>query len=166
VRRKGIARSGWPEMLDIEILNLDAVFDKAQGVITRTADLRETGPEIDREFADIESRQFASQGATGRGGRWVPLTRSTEAQKRGRGQILVRSGRLRDSLSRTGAPGQVYRATQDEVEIGSSVPYARKHQRGGKRLPAREVISLTDEQMRQLFEPVVRKGREEVQRLS
>ena len=151
--------------MNVELINFDEVFDRAERVVDRTADLRESGPDIDRAFARLESEQFASEGASGRGGRWAPLTRSTEAQKRGRGQILVRTGRLRDSLTRTGHAEHVYRASESEIELGTSVPYAGRHQRGGKRLPAREVISLTPEQAARLFEPVVRRAREEVGRL-
>lgn len=151
--------------MNIEFVNFDAVFDRVEGAVERAGDLRETGPEIDRAFARIESEQFASEGATGRGGRWAPVTRSTEAQKRGRGSILVRTGRLRESLTRSGHADHVYRVSRDELELGTSVPYAGRHQQGGKRLPQREVISLTDEQMARLFEPVVRKAQAEVERL-
>ena len=155
--------------MNVELINFDEVFDKVEGVVDRTGDLRRTGDDIDKEFAAIEAEQFASRGASGRGGVWEPLKRSTVEAKRKAGQStepLVRSGRMRDALTRANDPNRGYRPTENEIEW-SFPAYTAIHQKGGKkqRPPQREVVSLTDEQRQRLFAPVVRKAREEVQRL-
>ena len=57
------------------------------------------------------------------GRKWEPSGRASEEG----GQTLTNIGRLRDSIDRV--------ATPDKVMVGSNLPYARIHQKGGKTSP-------------------------------
>lgn len=64
---------------------------------------------------------------------WAALSPAYAAWKRkqfpGKG-ILVRSGALKASLASKDAAGAIFRATPTDLEVGTSVPYARYHQYG------------------------------------
>src|SRR5687768_5844860 len=83
------------------------------------------------DFLDIEARQFASEG--GNSGGWAALAPSTVRRRGSAHPILFESGRLQQSLTGTGAADAVRRITSDSLEVGTSVPYARYHQRGTAR---------------------------------
>lgn len=93
-----------------------------------------------REMVD----QFVSEGAL-TGDRWAPLSPAYEIWKRkhfpGAG-ILMRSGQLKDSLMGSDAPGAIFRATSDSLEIGTSVGHGRYHQLGTRRLPQRPPLRV------------------------
>ena len=92
-------------------------------------------------FKDSERKIFASEGqALGR--RWAPLSPDYAAQKARSypGQpILVRTGRLRDSLTKT----PTLRFRGNTMEIGTNVPYSQYHQNGEGRNPRRKHVGLT-----------------------
>jgi phage virion morphogenesis protein len=71
---------------------------------------------------------------SGPAGKWADLQPSTIARKRG-GQILFDTGRLRGSI------GIV--AGHNQVEVGTSVAYARFHQHGTRKMVARRFVGLT-----------------------
>jgi len=71
---------------------------------------------------------------SGPAGKWADLRPSTIARKRG-GQILFDTGRLRGSI------GVV--AGHKQVEVGTSVAYARFHQHGTRNMVARPFVGLT-----------------------
>lgn len=86
----------------------------------------------------------------GRPGKWEGLAESTieSREKRGKwpGKILQVSGRLANSIS------QRYNAR--EAVVGTNLPYARIHQKGGQagrggrtRIPARPYMTVTDRDM-------------------
>lgn len=113
--------------------------------------------DVKRAFWRYEKEQFKTEGAAGRSGAWQKLSNRYVVQKieryGGKGfagsGILVASGRLKKSL--TGETSDlIYQTSSKEFAIGSSVPYGKYHQRGGGRLPKRELISLSDNQKRRL----------------
>jgi len=57
--------------------------------------------------------------------------------------ILVRSGRLRDSLTNPNHPDAIATVTPQSLTYGTSVPYAAYHQLGTQRMPARPPIKLS-----------------------
>lgn len=71
------------------------------------------------------------------GDRWEP---SKRVLRQGRGRTLVETGRLQKSIS--------YSYDANEVNIGTDVPYAEKHQEGLDGLPKREFLGISqkDEQ--------------------
>lgn len=120
----------------------------------RARNMRPVWNHLTNDFLRIERRQFASEGAYGAGG-WAPLSPIYREWKEraypGR-PIMVLSNALKRSLTRK--PLGVQRYTETSMELGTSVPYARHHQRGNPRhnafgkivnLPARPVVALTED---------------------
>ncbi len=96
------------------------------------------------DFQAAAQAQFASTGATGSGG-WAPLSPVYAAWKARRfpGQpILVRSGRLRDTLTKR--PFGVERIDPQQMAIGSDVSYGLFHQKGTSKMPRRRPVELTE----------------------
>ncbi len=102
--------------------------------------IRQIVDTLEQRFA----KAFATEGASS-GSMWAPLSAGYRAWKLraypGRG-ILVRTGRLRGSLT-SGGGGGIRVITPRRGEIGTAVPYARYHQSGTSRMPARPVIRLS-----------------------
>lgn len=119
-------------------------------------DLSPIWDDVRDAFWEIEADQFQSEGAKGRSRRWKPLSKRYEKQKIARyGTFAVIAGVLRatDSLykSMTRATGDtVYKKTKDSMIVGTSLEYAAYHQKGGGRLPKREIISLSEANKRAL----------------
>lgn len=126
-----------------------AEFDRSfNRVGEHVSDLRPVWDKIERVFFDIESEQFKSEGSKGRSGKWKPLKRSYAARKERTHPgmpILQRSGRMMRSLtSKTG--DTVLVKERQEFSIGTSLFYPAFHQTGTSKMPAREVISFSDQQ--------------------
>jgi phage gpG-like protein len=98
-------------------------------------------------FALIQARQFKSSGRYASGG-WPALSPRYAAWKAKHypgAPILVRSGDLRDSLTRR--PFGVDVIEKKSMAIGSDVPYGLYHQRG-EGLPQRRPVELTEAERR------------------
>lgn len=100
-------------------------------------------------FEQLNRRQFQASGRAASGG-WAPLSPAYAAWKSrhypGR-PILVRTGELRESLTRRPFGVEVIRP--GSMEIGTAVPYARFHQQGGPGLPRRRPVELTERARRE-----------------
>jgi phage gpG-like protein len=131
----------------------------------RLNDLSEPLTQVGLDWQDEFTANFVSQGGVYAGG-WAPLAPSTVQQKARLGYgggTLVRTGELFDSVTRRGAPGNVFNVTPRSVEVGSNNFKAAIHQHGAPRahIPARPIIGLSWN-MKQL---VVRRFNDWVQRL-
>lgn len=108
-------------------------------------DLTPAFREIVKDFKEIERKQFDSSGSYGSGG-WAPLSPRYAAWKDanypGRG-VLVRSGLMMESLTSTN-PWTIEEIKPLSLRVGTSIPYARYHQKGGGRLPRRPIVDLTE----------------------
>lgn len=128
---------------------LDAVFD----------DLRPIWPDVRAAFWKIESDQFESEGQKGASGKWAELSARYKRQKIRRygadKKILEASGALKASLTSDG-PGSYYADSPNEMAVGSTIPYGIYHQRGGKNLPKRKPIDLSNEQKKYLDKTIQR----------
>jgi phage gpG-like protein len=118
-------------------------------------DVRDASPAF-REMANMlrswERRQFASEGSYASGG-WAPLAASTVAQKRRKGldpRILRATGDLMRSLTQSGDPNADVTIAPLGMTFGTSVPYARYHQTGTRRMPRRRPLELRDQDRREL----------------
>ena len=85
-------------------------------------------------------------------GTWAPLADSTLRDKRRAGHMLntplVRTGRLYDALTTRGAPGHKFLVSEDSVTVGvypDVVPYAAWLAGGTRRMPARVLVQLSDQ---------------------
>lgn len=130
-----------------------AQFDRAFSRLDlNISDLRPVFQEIKDEFFAIEREQFASQGKAGAGGQWAPLSIKYETIKNEKypAQTILRaSDKMFESL--TGETSDTFfEANKEEMAIGTTRPYAKHHQKGGKNLPQREVISFSERQKNRL----------------
>lgn len=130
------------------------IFDRAFNRIDSLSDLRPLWPPVIEEFYLIEQEQFDTEGAAG-GQRWAALSDPYAARKAREfpGQpILQAEGTLMASLTDPEALDAILRPAQDELVIGTNVPYALVHQRGSSKrnIPRRPPISFSEAQKRRL----------------
>ena len=128
-------------MLDINIRNLKVVFDELIAAETQLENLEEfyRGPAL-RSLKRMFNEIFRGEGAIGKFPRWAPLAPSTLRKKQPRQGILHVTGRLRGSYSRT----PHVNINRNTMRIGSVVPYAKYHERGTARMPARTVLARAE----------------------
>jgi phage gpG-like protein len=130
-------------VVTVEQTSLAETHRYLSGVEGRVSDLRPAMEEISEDFYRHEERAFGTEGSILRSGKWAPLSPRYAAWKArhypGR-TILVRTGKLKASLTQPGAEGAIREVTEDGLEIGTSISYARYHQWGTGRMPARLVI--------------------------
>jgi phage gpG-like protein len=139
---------------------LSSFLEVQEGVV----DLRKLGTWdwVATEFRKIEKEIFDSEGSASRGGRWKELStkyKERKLRKWGPVPILQASGKLYRALSGT-SPDSVFEKEAQSMAIGTSLPYARYHQTGTKRMPKRPPMDFTDEQKDRLVEPIKRKLRQ------
>lgn len=94
-----------------------------------------------------ETRRFNSRGF----GTWQPLAPSTieqKARQRLDPRILHATGALRDSLTRRHAPHQELLIEPQFMVLGTTLDYARFHQQGTRRMPARKPLGFPVTQRR------------------
>ena len=124
-------------------------------------DLRPVWEDIYDDFLTSERSVFAAEGnvgsqtremgSGGSWGPWEPLNVDYAARKQAKGygsKILVRTGRLRDSLTERSHADAVFQPRALGASLGTRVPYAGYHQTGTSRMPAREPIRITEVQAR------------------
>lgn len=127
-------------------------LDGNADVVSRIGDVeaRLQGPRplleaVGEDFRGLMGSQFDSEGQFLLGSAWAPLADATLDAKVRAGldlRILHATLRLRSSLeSRTGETVEDIRYT--EAVFGTSVPYARYHQRSrGAPLPQRQMVAI------------------------
>ena len=94
--------------------------------------------------------EFVLEGSN-TGDPWAQLSPAYAQWKRIHGfgnSILVRSGAFKASMTSPDAPDSILRATSDALEIGTNVPYAKYHQFGTRRMPARPAMRVNEPFMR------------------
>lgn len=109
-------------------------------------DMRPAFDSVEALMRGVSSKQFSSQGKAFSGG-WAPLAPSTVARKARAGldkRILHATLRLRRSFTDKNHKDHVYRATADEMFVGSRVPYGVYHQKGTDRMPRRRPFELDE----------------------
>jgi phage gpG-like protein len=112
----------------------------------RVLDARPAFDEIINQLQRAETQQFASEGDYGSAG-WAPLSPAYAAAKArhypGK-PILERSGRLVASLTQP-VGGDAVRVSEPALMIfGTSVPYAKYHQKGTTKMPRRRPVELPE----------------------
>lgn len=125
-------------------------FSRALETIgTAPKDLSEPFEFMANEFYDTMSSVFAAEGAFEERTRWQDLSPAYGKWKTryfpGR-KILERSGRMRRSLTVRGDSDSILNIGREELQIGTKVPYAMKHQTGTRWLPMRKIVELTQAQ--------------------
>jgi hypothetical protein len=95
-------------------------------------------------FYDSEKKQFASEGVWASGG-WVPDKQATLNEKIRGGYstlTLQRTGAMMHSLTEPDAPFSKKRVGPDFVEVMSTVPYGKYHQKGTTKMAMRKPVEL------------------------
>lgn len=116
------------------------------------SDLTSVWEVVKDEFWIIEAEQFASEGGKGGTGKWQelsPVYAARKVQAHGAKPILQATGAMFRAL--TGQTGDtILNITRTNLEVGTSLKYAKHHYRGGGKLPQRKPISFSDKQKRKL----------------
>lgn len=139
----------------VEVLN--RAFNRTEGFIS---DLRNFAPGVATEFYSFENEQFESEGTAGASGKFAPLSKAYaefKAQEFPGETILKATTHMFESLTRPDAADAIYIAQPDLLAFGTKDPKAIAHHRGLGNLPARPVISLSENQKRRLQKAIQRK---------
>lgn len=124
--------------------------------------LAEQSPALRRiadDFRAMMARQFATEGWA-EGTPWAERAPSTLRRRRASTSILYETGALLRSLTEPGAAGHVEELEGYSLTLGSRLPYARYHQTGTRRMPARPLIVLSGARVERWTE-IVRRSLEE-----
>lgn len=143
--------------LEISVAGINVVKRDLLRFADRAQNIAPARDEIARILAEDNRRNFESEGAAGSYGRWKPLSPAYARWKQrhypGR-KILVRTGKLSESLTRV--PMGIQDATRDRITLGTDIYYAQYHQTGGRRLPRRPPIALTEQVKRDMVKVLER----------
>lgn len=112
------------------------------------SDWRRAWPMVSRAIERIEERLFAGEGSKGHRGKWAALSPKYAAWKSKHypGQAILRlTDAMYDSLTKAGASMAVVEVS-DPLKMfrGTEVPYAKFHQSGTEKMPARHPVDLTE----------------------
>lgn len=135
---------------------MNRAFNRTEGYVS---DMRNFAPAVSQEFYRIEAEQFASEGAAGASGRFTPLSKPYERFKAIAfpGETILRAtGHMEASLTDPDALDAIFIATADEITLGTKDPKAIGHHRGLGNLPARPVISMSEQQKRRIQKAIQR----------
>jgi len=125
-------------------------------------DLRPVWEDIYDDLLKRERAVFAQEGkafsktremgeGAGAWGPWEPLNEDYAKRKLAQGygsKILVRTGRLKESLTQRGGADAVFEVSLQAISMGTKVPYAGYHQTGTRRMPVREPLRISEVQAR------------------
>lgn len=143
--------------IDFSITGEDTAALKVEELAARAADMRPALMRVRELLAAGEREQFASQGSFF-GSRWPALADSTVAKK-GSAEILVDTGKLRDSL--TGVTSGRTSVGATSLSFGTDVWYARfaasGTTRGGEPSePKRQIVGMPAAQLRAALQIIFR----------
>lgn len=139
------------------------IFTRVKGIVgverevrkiaKRAKDPKEIFETIAEDFADYESTVFVNAGAVHGMKGWAKLKPATLKEKRLKGfssRILVRTGRLEESLTDTKDKDFVFRVIgKNRMEIGTRLPYAEILKKGEKgRMARRNPIRIPQEKVK------------------
>lgn len=132
----------------------EQAFDRAFNRLDHSvSDFRPIWPFVTGTIYGIFGKAFDTEGASTAAGKWKELSPAYAKRKAIEfpGQtILRREDTLFESLTDPEAADAVFIPEADQLTIGSRTPYARAHQRGAGKLPARPMISFTETDKRDI----------------
>lgn len=129
------------------VIENDRQFRKAiREATNRVADLRFAFGEIARDWFKSNRTQFTLKGS----GLYPPLSPAYAEQKAKKfpgAAILVRTGRLRDSVTKKGHPDNILQIGKQTLVMGTRTPYGIFHQSDAPRrnLPLRKFLFIGPE---------------------
>lgn len=120
------------------------------GVIARGSDMRPAMYKAGLYLLGVNKRNFDAEGRPS----WQPLAKSTIKDRirkgYGPGPILQRTKALYRSLTEEGAAYQIFRYLPKSLQIASSLFYFLIHQKGGTRIPKREMLGYQKQDTSQI----------------
>lgn len=125
------------------------------GIERGISDLRPAWPDVATAFFEIEQKLFWNEGH----GQWPELSPAYAAWKEKHYPFMPLMQRERDlyfSLTRKGAEHQVYEESDQELVIGTDLPYAQAHMQRYRTRPARPPILFREEDKRKLSKALQR----------
>jgi hypothetical protein len=129
-------------------VQLDRAFNRVEQEIS---DFRNFWPGVIVAFYEIETEQFATEGAQGASGPWTPLSDAYKVFKEiefpGK-SILRREDALYESMTGPDALDSILRPEIDELTIGSALPYALSQHR------KRPIVSLSEDNKRRMIKSI------------
>ena len=121
-----------------------------EGVIARSTDMTDAMERVGLYLLGVNLRNFQAEGRP----KWTPLKPATIQDRLrqgfGAGPILQRTGLLINSLTRKGAPHQLFRARPRSLVLASRLPYFEIHQKGGAIIPKREMLGYQKQDKSQI----------------
>ncbi len=117
----------------------------------RVRNLQPVWNDIADDFVKGEKKVFSQEGSVPGWEQWAPVNEEYAKLKAAQGygtKILRRTGVLERSLTNRADRNFFYQAGPLRMEIGTTVPYARYHQEGTKKMKKREPIRVADTQRR------------------
>lgn len=135
--------------LTFQVFGEEQVGGKLNGISWRVEDIRPALEVLGDRFADLERRQFESEGSDSLGSGWDPLSPKYGAWKATHypgAPIMVRTGDLKESL--TQRPFGVDEVAMTEAAFGTGVEYGQYHQQGAGHLPPRRLVDLPEPERR------------------
>lgn len=136
--------------LNIEIFGESIVSRRLLRLGERAVDAAPAFEEVALMFYQSEKQQFDSEGAWASGG-WAPLMQSTIDEKLrsswfgGTSElILQRTGAMMKSLTASDSPFSKKIIGPDFVEVQSTVPYGKFHQKGTSNMAMRKPVELNE----------------------
>lgn len=109
-------------------------------------DLRPVMNVIGRGYRKEVDLIFSRKQARGEGLRWPQLSEKYAIRKEMQypGQpILVRTGRLKESMTSEGAEGNINIIAKTSAIFGTTVPYGIYHDKGGDKIPKRNFSDIS-----------------------
>lgn len=133
-------------MVGVEFQGEVEFYRQLRKIPDAAKDLTPVWPDVVKVLQEEEAAAFASEGATTRRGKWKSLSPAYAARKAKKTPgktILMATGRLQASVTAK-TEDSVIEETPTSLTFGTTVKYAKFHQRGTRRMPQREFLSLTD----------------------
>lgn len=126
--------------VDIKSADLKKFTRKLNKFAQKIKDLRSYFEEAGRNFLEEERGIFLHKVPTGKP--WANLKPATWKRKKTK-HIMRESNTLFKSLTKRGAKGNIFHITPSNLTVGTAISYAIFHQKGTKKMPKREVVTLS-----------------------
>jgi phage gpG-like protein len=113
-------------------------------------DMRKIWPKVADELDRIVELIFHSEGGATVSGQWAELSSKYAQRKHPDRGILRRTDRLFTSLTRKHSGDATFIVRRDGFTRGTKVPYAKYHQSGTRKMPARPIYDFRENHARRM----------------
>lgn len=134
-----------PLEFSVKAYGVERISSRFRGTAKKAMNTRPAMQQVLRRLVEIERAIFDSQGNRG-GGSWKALSPGWQKRKAQMGKDprkLRMDGRLYRSLTSLQSSNMVRDIRNGELDFGSRLPYAARHQFGDSHIPARPYLKFT-----------------------